>query len=530
MYKGGSEAAAVWPRLAEYFARFQLSDMPCSLEVKAPTLSTIPLYIRPIFEMKQRKKRLEKNYSTTRKGREQIHQNEEDESDENKAITAAEIQDTETSRDGCIDGNKDRHALESDDDEWDDGLTVDDVGSEQRCVSSQDARGSAEESDDGQKQIDNGQSPLATSKKNDSEDNARKDIQRPINWENSEDDRRDFIQRAASSYLNRHIELRNVAHSVNPIRRREETQTGDMPMLEVDMVVYGRAPPNNDHAYTDGEESAASSNIGDEFDGILDGKNNDDESGEAGKLILIRMVNRIPVSTKTCPFVCGSQESFSQIHLFVTSSIQFLCAIEQLLDGAEASSCGLVRGISKKKSTWNSYGLEVSPLIEDSVPCVLGDESNAQSHHNEIEACIPTYHLKDSAQVAPFFRSNTHALYESDSDGNGELDSDKEDGSDCSYVSSGDEEKVKYASKKRKRNKRAKLLPAGIRIGNLLVIAQIHASPSALPLPTLSKVRLEDFILGKAQGTLFMTLSYYISTLLRSQTFAILLMILSGIF
>ena len=153
------------------------------------------------------------------------------------------------------------------------------------------------------------------------------------------------------------------------------------------------------------------------------------------------------------------------------------------------------------------------------MPCVLGDESNAQSHHNEIEACIPTYYLKDSAQVAPFFRSNTHALYESDSDGNGELNSDKEDGSDCSYVSSGDEEKVTYASKKRKRNKRAKLLPAGIRIGNLLVIAQIHASPSALPLPTLSKVRLEDFSFVndfvKAQGKVlnFMTLSYYISTL-----------------
>lgn len=319
MYKGGSEAAAVWPRLAEYFARFQLSDMPCSLEVKAPTLSTIPLYIRPIFETKQRKKRLEKNYSSTRKGREQIHQNEEDESDEKKAITAAESQGTETSRDDCIDENKDRLALESDDDEWDDGLTVDDVGSERRYVSSQDASGSVEESDDGQKQIDNCQSLLATSKKNGSKDNARKDIQRPTNQENSDNDRRNFIQRAASSYLNRHIELRNVAHSVNPIRRREGTpearQAGDRPMLEVDMVVYGRAPPNNDHAYSDGEESAASSNIGDEFDAILDGKNHDNESGEAGKLILIRMVNRIPVSTKACLFCLWITETISQINL-----------------------------------------------------------------------------------------------------------------------------------------------------------------------------------------------------------------------
>ena len=171
---------------------------------------------------------------------------------------------------------------------------------------------------------------------------------------------------------------------------------------------------------------------------------------------------------------------------FLNTFIYFFGIIVQLLDGAEASSCGLVRGISKKKSTWNSYGLEVSPLIEDRIPCVLGN-GRAESH-NEIEACIPTYHLKDSAQVAPFFRSNTHALYESDSDDPGESDSEEEDGSDCSYDSSAEEEKAN-ARNKRKRKKRAKLLPCGIRIGNMLVIAQIHANPSALPLPTLSKVR-----------------------------------------
>ena len=145
-----------------------------------------------------------------------------------------------------------------------------------------------------------------------------------------------------------------------------------------------------------------------------------------------------------------------------------------------------MRGISKKKSTWNSYGLEVSHLVEDRVPCALGGGNGAA--HNEVEACIPTYHLKDSAQVAPFFRSNnTHALYESDSDNS---DSDVEEASDCSYDSSRDDEEAN-ARKKRKRKRRTKLLPAGIRLGNVLVIAQIHANPSSLPLPTLSKVRLD---------------------------------------
>jgi len=147
-----------------------------------------------------------------------------------------------------------------------------------------------------------------------------------------------------------------------------------------------------------------------------------------------------------------------------------------------------VRGISKKKSTWNSYGLEISHLAEDRVPCALGDGNAAP--HNEVEACIPTYHLKDSAQVAPFFRSNnTHALYESDSDDNDESDTDEKEASDCSYDSSEDGEKAN-ARKKRKRKRRTKLLPSGIRLGNVLVIAQIHANPSALPLPTLSKVSL----------------------------------------
>ena len=74
--------------------------MSCSLEVKAPTLSTVPLYIRPTFEMKQRQKRMEKKYR-----QKQIRDTEEDESGE---IMAAESQSqsAKARRDDCDDGTK----------------------------------------------------------------------------------------------------------------------------------------------------------------------------------------------------------------------------------------------------------------------------------------------------------------------------------------------------------------------------------------------------------------------------------------
>jgi hypothetical protein len=49
--QGGMEAQKAWPRLAEYFARFQLSlGLQCSLQVMAPSLSPRPLFIRPVCE------------------------------------------------------------------------------------------------------------------------------------------------------------------------------------------------------------------------------------------------------------------------------------------------------------------------------------------------------------------------------------------------------------------------------------------------------------------------------------------------
>eukprot|EP00984_Skeletonema_dohrnii_P038835 scaffold42543_cov155-Skeletonema_dohrnii-CCMP3373.AAC.1 len=53
--EGGQGATSAWPRLAEYFARFQLSiDLPCSIEVKAETLQPLPLYVSPPKEVQRR--------------------------------------------------------------------------------------------------------------------------------------------------------------------------------------------------------------------------------------------------------------------------------------------------------------------------------------------------------------------------------------------------------------------------------------------------------------------------------------------
>ena len=250
--------------------------------------------------MKHHQKRMKEN-----KRPKQIRDTEEDESGE---IMAAESQSqsAKTRRDDCDDGDASRLALESDDDEWDDGLTVDHIEKDWwHASTSQDNDDSREDSHGSPKQIGQSQLSLTSPKKKNSKDDvadAGKVKEEPTDEESPEDDRRKFIQMAASSYLNRQIELKNVAHAVNPIRRGEGTSaaipTGNRPMLEVDMVVYGRAPPNDNNPDSDGEESAISSNVGDEFDAILDGKNYNDESDEAGKLILIRMVNRIPVSAE----------------------------------------------------------------------------------------------------------------------------------------------------------------------------------------------------------------------------------------
>jgi hypothetical protein len=222
----------------------------------------------------------------------------------------------------------------------------------------------------------------------------------PIVMHKSEPQRK-AIQKAVHTYLQRSIQLWNVAHSVQPIRLLQQTtvsadpsNTTPPPHLQVDMVVCG---PNDDSDDVSADEPVAT-------------------------LKLIRMVNSIP-----------------------------------LLDGAEATACGLVQGLSNKQ-IWGSFGLSVV--------------KSSSSSHDQDGTWVPTFEIQDSEQVAPFFQSQTHALWEA------------REGHD----DDGDTDDIEARFRKRKKESRSGLLPAKVRLGEILVIVQIHADPLSLPLPTLSKV------------------------------------------
>ena len=232
------------------------------------------------------------------------------------------------------------------------------------------------------------------------------------------DDERTRIWKAAQLYLGHPLRLINVVHALVPIRVEGYHPTGaSCPKLEVDLIVHGE----------DGEGESADLEADDDDDDdteMISGGG----SGSAG-MLLVRMVNRIP-----------------------------------LLDGAEAVACGLVQGLAAKKRIWNSFGLDVT-LHYDS---------------NNITK-LPTFQVRDSDQVAPFFKTGAHALYEEDDE---ELDEQSE--GDDSATEDGRE---RGDVPKRKRNRmRRVLLPAKVRLGKIIVIVQIHAEPTTLPLPTLSKV------------------------------------------
>jgi hypothetical protein len=133
-----------------------------------------------------------------------------------------------------------------------------------------------------------------------------------------------------------------------------------------------------------------------------------------------------------------------------------------LLDSPEAVACGLVQKISGSASNWNSFGLEVS---------LKKHVDSAELAHDD----TPMFGVEDSAQVAPFFRESAHGLF---------------CGSDQSSSSDDDISDPENRTRKRKKVKcgLSSLLPAALRLGEMMIIVQIKAKPSALPLPTLSKV------------------------------------------
>jgi len=239
------------------------------------------------------------------------------------------------------------------------------------------------------------------------------------------------VWKAARHYLERPIELRNVAHSKVPIRFQQQdgARRADGPELEVDIVVHGPDDEDDDDVRHDMDSESVSSARTEQSDIVDD---------EFGKLLLVRMVNRTP-----------------------------------LLDSSEAVACGLVQGIARKKSMWRSFGLDVSP-----------------GHSTGDCMQLQTFNVRDSDQVTPFLRRDARAHHFEDED-NDSSGCDSEDNSVSGTESIDDFQGGRKSKRKRKqKKKRQLLLPAKVRLANVLVVVQIHAEPTTLPLPTLSKGRL----------------------------------------
>ena len=364
--KGGEEAKRIWPRLSEYFARFQLSiDLPCSIELKAPTLQTIPLYIRPPVEMERRGNIKSSAPHTLR--------NENDSNNSN-------------------DGDD-----KLDQDDWEGGDGFD----------------------------ENSLSTANTTTKNHQEPKLTKAAKKRAEAELQQKRKLSLLCKAASTYQRRpDLKLENVAYSTQPIRRKNKSSESPKngPVLEIGLVVFGPQPEYNDDS--DDEDDIRNQNDTNQLD------NNSDSA--AAKLQVVRMVNGIP-----------------------------------LLDSSEALACGVVKKISSNTSNWNSFGLNL--------------QNSEKSDLDPIEQNTITFDLKDSAQVAPFLKSTTHLLFRGQSQSDDRSSSEDDDS---------DIENIRGSKRKKKEGHVKCILPASLRLGDVLMVVQIRATPSCLPLPTLSKVSL----------------------------------------
>eukprot|EP00934_Nitzschia_sp_Nitz4_P008541 Nitzschia sp. Nitz4//scaffold58_size112336//44360//46517//NITZ4_004030-RA/size112336-exonerate_est2genome-gene-0.33-mRNA-1//1//CDS//3329554980//8531//frame0 len=121
-----------------------------------------------------------------------------------------------------------------------------------------------------------------------------------------------------------------------------------------------------------------------------------------------------------------------------------------LLDGVDACACGLIKAINSK-NVWGAFGLEVAIPSEEYV-----DPDSWQQ----------CFFVKDSEQVFPFFQDSNHQLW---------TDRTMEGGCD---------------TKKRVLAILNFPIPAKVRLGRILALVNIVATPTDLPLPTLSKGRL----------------------------------------
>jgi len=239
-------------------------------------------------------------------------------------------------------------------------------------------------------------------------------------------EKRSLLCKAASAYKRRpDLKLENVAYSMQPIRR---TNTGPRQS----------APPKDGPVLemsliVFGPELEDTDNHSDESDceSSPHGRNESKKRNSA-ELQVVRMVNGIP-----------------------------------LLDSSEALACGIVNKVSSNSDTWNCFGL-----------CVTRKNENNQGTEPLTEQNTPTFEVNDSAQVAPFLTTSSHSLFYDQSKG---LD----------HLNSSDDDDFDTENRRWKRKKERQVrchLPAAVRLGHILMIVQIRAKPSALPLPTLSKV------------------------------------------
>jgi hypothetical protein len=260
---------------------------------------------------------------------------------------------------------------------------------------------------------------------------------------------RESIRRGMEVYLEHQVKLENVAHALVPIRfaaSNDPSEGGNegsnncveagRPVLEVAFVVDTGA----------GRDDADIDEAADEEDEIQRPTLNDSEYGE---LALIRMVNGVP-----------------------------------LLDTSEAIACGFVQGVASKKRLWRSFGLVVAHLANDNGSCKAS------------VAKAPTFSIRDSDQVAPFFQRGAHALFQEGSEFEIDDDGDDDERDEDNGFDSRDSTSAVAQHKRKRTDSRGtpkprspQLLPAKVRLAKCFCVLQIHAKPSALPLPTLSKVR-----------------------------------------
>jgi len=126
-----------------------------------------------------------------------------------------------------------------------------------------------------------------------------------------------------------------------------------------------------------------------------------------------------------------------------------------MLDGVEAYSCGLVQGLASMRNTWKAFGLDITMVSGNDQEVNMENQLSAKivSHAN-----APVYNIKDSIELAQYLKEGTHDKF---------------------YVKGKEGGGLGSTEKK---------LPAGIRIGKILIIVHLRANPIDLPLPTLSKV------------------------------------------